>query len=123
LPVNLEWLAQHKSKHTKNNNSKAIHRTMYRSKNEVIIFLINIFLYNVFAKGAVLVTLWLFRIFGMPQLYIWYSHLNHPERWRYYIILVFCTSISIIRILRNNKKAKEKANKKNHNTENEKSDL
>ena len=73
---------------------------MLNKKNEVILFVFSVFILNALLKGLTLCAIWLFRIFGMPQLYVWYSGLHNVARWRFYIVLLVCTVVSIVRILR-----------------------
>jgi len=74
---------------------------MKHQKNEIVIFIINLFFLLILSKVLVLAALWLFRFFGMPQLWNWFAELDHPDRWRFYIVLIICTSYSIYRILHN----------------------
>lgn len=79
-----------------------------REKNEVVIFLTNLFLMEIIGKITVMAVIWTFRFFGMPQLYnLYYSNAKSPK-WIFCIILLIATGTSIIRITSKRHKNKRK---------------
>ncbi|MCM1311678.1 MAG: hypothetical protein NC252_02095 [Roseburia sp.] len=77
-------------------------------KNEIVIFLTNMFFMEIIGKSAVLAIIWLFRFFGMPQLYnLYYSDTRTPK-WLFCIILMAVAGISVARIGRQTKNRRER---------------
>ncbi len=80
-----------------------------KRRNEIVIFLINVFFMEAIGKVAVIALIWVFRFFGMPQLYNLYYSNSRISKWVFCIILMVATGISIARIMR---QAKNRPNKK-----------
>lgn len=79
-----------------------------REKNEIVIFLTNLFFMEIIGKVTVMAVIWIFRFFGMPQLYnLYYSNAKSPK-WIFCTILLIATGISIIRIISKRHKNKRK---------------
>jgi len=76
---------------------------LLRSKNEVVVFLINFFLLELAGRVLTLSVIWLFRWFGMPFLYNYYY--SHPVVYKiiFTVILMVAVIISVYRILHKNK--------------------
>ena len=74
-----------------------------KSKNEVVVFLINFFLLELAGRVLTLLVIWLFRWFGMPFLYNYYY--SHPVVYKiiFTVILMVAVIISVYRILHKNK--------------------
>ncbi len=77
---------------------------LYNSKNEILVFLCNVFLLQIVGKGALLLILWIFRFFGMPQPYFYYYSIPNHGRIVFLVLLVIAVVISVVRILRRGKK-------------------
>lgn len=75
---------------------------MFR-KNEIIILTTSLFVLLAIAKGMVTFTLWLFRFFGMPQLWEWYRQLENPAHIRFILVLTIWAVSSITWVLRRRK--------------------
>ena len=76
---------------------------MENRRNEMVIMATSFVLLQIIAKGIVLFALWLFRFFGMPQLWEWYRTLDHPGHIRFIIVLIIWMVGSIIWILKRRK--------------------
>lgn len=74
---------------------------MSRNRREITYFVTSFFMLLIIAKGLTVFTLWLFRFFGMPQLWEWYRQLDHPGHIRFLLVLVICTAGSVYRIWKN----------------------
>lgn len=74
-----------------------------RSKNEVVVFLINFFLMELAGRLLTIAVIWIFRWFGMPFLYNYYY--SHPVVYKviFTVILIMAVGISVYRILHRNK--------------------
>lgn len=79
-----------------------------KEKNEIVIFLTNLFFMEIIGKITVMAVIWIFRFFGMQQLYnLYYSNAQSPK-WIFCTILLIATGISIIRITSKRHKNKRK---------------
>ncbi|MBO4664649.1 MAG: hypothetical protein J5663_09600 [Bacteroidaceae bacterium] len=76
---------------------------MARRSKEIIQLATSFILLQIIAKGMVIFALWLFRFFGMPQLWEWYRTLDHPGHTRFLIVLLFWMLGSIYWILKKRK--------------------
>lgn len=82
---------------------------MNNRKNEIFILSTSLFVLLLLSKVFVIGTLWLFRFFGMPQLWDWYAHLDHPGHIRFFVVLIFWCVGSIFWIIkRKNRHSKKK---------------
>lgn len=79
---------------------------IYKDTGEVGIFLIHLFLLQTAGRWLFIGLLWLFRLFGMPQLYLMYHQTPHARHWLSTGLLVMAVGVSIARILH---KAKRKS--------------
>ncbi|MBR6198318.1 MAG: hypothetical protein IKQ72_12065 [Bacteroidaceae bacterium] len=76
---------------------------MATKRNEIVSLVVSFIALQIIAKGVVLLSLWLFRFFGMPQLWEWYRSLEHPGRTRFFIVLLVWMIGNIVWILRRRK--------------------
>ncbi len=76
---------------------------MENRRNEMVMMATSFVLLQIIAKGIVLFALWLFRFFGMPQLWEWYRTLDHPDHIRFIIVLIIWMVGCIYWILRRRK--------------------
>ena len=73
---------------------------LYRTNNEIIIFLINFFLLQLVGRALIWLVLWIFRFFGMPQPYIWFQSIPNIRHWTFTILLIIAVAISVVRIIK-----------------------
>ena len=77
---------------------------LYRTNNEVVIFLINFFLLQLVGRVLIWLVLGIFRFFGMPQPYIWFHSIPNIRHWTFTVLLIIAVAISVVRILRKGKR-------------------
>ena len=71
-----------------------------REKNEIVIFLINLFFGEFFGKYIVKVCLWFFRLLGWGFISDAYYASPHHSYYTFFIILCIVTMVSVVRIVR-----------------------
>ena len=72
--------------------------------NEIVVFLVNLFFLEVTGKFLVAFVLFLFRLFGMESVSATYYALPHHSYYTFFIILCIVTLISIVRIIKTQRK-------------------
>ncbi len=76
---------------------------MYKTDNEILIFLINFFMLESVGRLLIMGIVHLLRYFGLHQLYyLYYGHANSGH-WLFGILLLLAVIISFVRILRKRK--------------------
>lgn len=73
---------------------------LYRDVGDIALFLINLFVLEVAGHWLVKALLWLFRLFGMPQPWLWWQSVPHRWQWLSTFLLIVAVLWSIIRIIR-----------------------
>ncbi len=73
------------------------------SDNEVVQFLINFFLIEVVGQSVVFFLQFLFRLFGMPQLYVFCHTTPYFHQIVFTVLLVVAVAISVASILKRRK--------------------
>lgn len=73
---------------------------MLYPRNEILVFLINLFVIETVGHVVVAATLWTLRFFGMPQFYVYYH--THPaaRHWLFTLLLLLAVAVSTARILK-----------------------
>ena len=72
----------------------------FRINNVIIQFLINFFFIEVLGQISVTLLGWIFRLFGMPQLYYFIHTTPHFHQIIFTILLLIAITISVVNILR-----------------------
>ena len=73
---------------------------LYDRHNEVVVFLINLFLLETLGRLVVRAVIWLFRLFGMPQLYVAFHNTPNAGHWVSTVLLLVAVAISVTRVLK-----------------------
>ena len=87
---------------------------IYRGGGEVTLFLVNLFVLEVAGHIVVKGLLWLFRLFGMPQPWLWWQALPNHSAWFFTLLLAVAALWSICRILRKAKRQRARKNSAAH---------
>jgi len=78
-----------------------------QNKNEIILLTSSLLFLMFISRAIVLSALWLFRIFGMPELWNWYCSLKNPGYYSFFIVLMIWMVGCICWILRRRKKIRK----------------
>jgi len=76
---------------------------MYKTKNEILIFLINFFMLETAGRLVIMGIIHILRYMGLHQLYYLYYGHRESGHWLFTILLLIAVFISFIRILKKRK--------------------
>lgn len=72
---------------------------LYRDVGDIGQFLINLFVLEVVGHWLVKGVLWFFRLFGMPQPWLWWQGVAWRWQWLFTVLLVVAVLWSVVRII------------------------
>ena len=82
---------------------------LFRTDNELIVFLFNFFLLETIGGGLFLLFIRVIRFFGLPQLYYLYYSSENSRHWLFGILLLIAVAISLVRLQIKKQKIKKRS--------------